>query len=234
MTGHYRWPLTERGERVETTADAIERAQHLVTTGRYAEALPVLRGHDTAYPADAQACHWLAGALTGTGDWPAAIEAASRSLAVEPDNPVAYLMRALAHLSLRQYADLRDDAAQAVRLRPDDVEALTLLAQGLLKTDGDSESRALAVAGVWGPALAATIGYRRQVRPAHRPTALISAAVGAVGAGAWMGIVVSDARQAWTVVAFGLAAAGIVALLSLSGSLRMRPLRAHDRSGRDA
>ena len=120
------------------THDTVARARELVLAERFEPAIALLREHLTAHPEDGLGWHRLAGALIGIDDHAAAIEAASRSIAVDPDDAAAHRFRALAYHLLGRDRDSYADAERAVELAPDDHEALTLLAWGALRVDRDA------------------------------------------------------------------------------------------------
>jgi predicted Zn-dependent protease len=110
---------------VEITEDVVDQAKDLVLSGQHARGRDLLDRHLGEHPDDARAWHLLAGALIGLGRSRDAMSAADRSVSLDPGDPVAYRMRAIARSALRD----------RVRPRDGDAETLALLTWGVLMTD---------------------------------------------------------------------------------------------------
>ena len=111
---------------MEITEDVVGKATELVLSGQYSRCRVLLDRHLGEHPDDARAWHRLAAALIGLGQSRDAVGAADRSISLDPDDPVAYRMRAIARLTLRGRAPARDHH---------NAEMLALLTWGVLMTN---------------------------------------------------------------------------------------------------
>jgi tetratricopeptide (TPR) repeat protein len=111
---------------------AIAAARTAVETGRFDEAIDLLRGHVSEHPDDVTGWHRLAGAYIGAGEHVRAVEAADRSIAIEAHNAVAHRMRAIALLRLARFGEAVRSAAIAVQLSPPHADAHAVLGQAQL------------------------------------------------------------------------------------------------------
>ncbi|GID91321.1 tetratricopeptide repeat protein [Amorphoplanes digitatis] len=126
---------------MEITEDLVAQAEELVLSGQYARGRALLDDHLGAHPDDARAWHRLAGALVGLGRSRDAVSAADRSISLNPDDPVAYRMRAIARLTLKDRARPHGDARPAAARDRGDAETLALLTWGVLMTDRVPDAR---------------------------------------------------------------------------------------------
>lgn len=85
------------------------------------------------HPGDAPAWFNLGQALLMAQDWPRAVLAFDRLLALQPDNPEGCYGRALAWRALGQHGKAGKDASQALRLQPDHTGALQEQANAFLQ-----------------------------------------------------------------------------------------------------
>ena len=215
------------GSHSGNTDDAVTLARDLVLAERFEPAIALLREHLVEHSDDGLAWRRLAGALIGVDDCAAAVDAASRSIAVDPGDMAAYRYRALAYHLLKRHRESYADAQRAVELAPDDHESLSLLATNVLAVDRDAArfeelvQRALKVNPDSRPAQSLASDYRRTRR---RNMAAITVRLAAVPVAivllvGWFTLDTGRSADAHWMIWPGLAAVAVV------GGLRNWPLR---------
>ncbi|MEU4218957.1 tetratricopeptide repeat protein [Actinoplanes sp. NPDC026623] len=129
---------------MEITEDVVDQAREFVLCGQFARGRALLDDHLGEHPDDARAWHLLAGALIGLGRSRDAVGAADRSVSLDPDDPVAYRMRAIARVALRDRVRPHEDARQGPARDHGNAGTLALLTWGLLMTERVPAARNLA------------------------------------------------------------------------------------------
>lgn len=96
----------------------VAHAENLLSLGRYTEALALLRVLQAEHPDDGDLHGLRAQALVGLDDWPAALEAGNRVVALMPDDEWGHRICAIALRGLGNHEGAVTAAANAVRLAP--------------------------------------------------------------------------------------------------------------------
>lgn len=115
---------------------SLERVRALIDLDRLDEARALLAVIMAADPHDAAALRVLSACHYRAGDGPAALEAAARAAAAEPEDEWAHRLRASALLLLERPRDAMAAAREATRLDPDNWAGHLLLAVAAASTEG--------------------------------------------------------------------------------------------------
>lgn len=127
--------------------DPAVEARALKAQGRLEEALPLYRRAAAARPSSGVAQHNLAATLGDLGRHAEGLTAADRALRLGLDAPETWLVKARAHLGLGELDSAEESFRQAVRRRPDYVDAHRDLAQLLWMRSADAGAAVSALEG---------------------------------------------------------------------------------------
>ncbi|HEX4467337.1 MAG TPA: tetratricopeptide repeat protein, partial [Solirubrobacteraceae bacterium] len=131
----------------ERFRELIEHAAESCESGDLAAAAETLWTVLERDQASAPAWELLAYVELGRRRWEDARSAATRAVALTPEEPYGHVVAAIALLMLKRTEEALAQAREAVRLDPDDWRNLDLLARALLENGGDGVEEARAVAG---------------------------------------------------------------------------------------
>ncbi|GLW28962.1 tetratricopeptide repeat protein [Actinoplanes regularis] len=124
-------PVPPQASEPDDEPALVAQAKTAVLEERFADAVKLLEEFLREHPADARAWHRLAGARTGLGLYQWAIEAADRSVELDPECAPAHLMRAVALYGLHRWSEVEQAAARSIELDPSKADAHALLAEAL-------------------------------------------------------------------------------------------------------
>ncbi len=122
-----------------TLPEASGRVDLLLDSGRYADALALLRPLLATYPDQGSLWQGAARAHLGLREWDAALSAAHRVVVLDPVVPVGHLFASIALSGMGRFSEALDAALQARRLAPGAWIAHSQVAEAASRVKGSRE-----------------------------------------------------------------------------------------------